>query len=68
MLTGSGPLVSQPLDFSEHREPPKDLGRGLHSSTFRVNLSAFCGIGGALRGCLGGVRGLPGAIKGVFCV
>jgi hypothetical protein len=23
------------------------LGRGLHSSTFRLNLSAFCGTGGA---------------------
>ena len=29
--------------------------RGLHSSTFQLNISAFCGIGGALRGCLGGV-------------
>jgi TPR repeat protein len=28
-----------------------DLGRGLHSSTFRLNISAFCGIGGALRDC-----------------
>ena len=28
-------------------------GRGLHSSTFQLNLSAFCGIGGAFRGCLG---------------
>ena len=27
------------------------LGRGLHSSTFRLNVSAFCGIGGAFRGC-----------------
>ena len=25
-------------------------GRGLHSSTFQLNLSAFHGIGGALRG------------------
>ena len=24
-------------------------GRGLHSSTFRLNVSAFCGIGGAFR-------------------
>jgi len=30
-------------------------GRGLHSSTFRLNVSAFCGIGGAFRGCVGGV-------------
>jgi hypothetical protein len=29
-------------------------GRGLHSSTFRLNVSAFCGMGGAFRGCLGG--------------
>jgi hypothetical protein len=28
-------------------------GRGLHSSTFRLNLSATCGTGGAFRGCLG---------------
>ena len=28
-------------------------GRGLHSSTFRLNLGAFSGIGGACRGCLG---------------
>jgi len=28
------------------------VARGLHSSTFQLNLSAFCGIGGAFRGCL----------------
>ena len=33
----------------------KFLGRGLHSSTFRLNVSTLCGIGGAFRGCLGGV-------------
>ena len=33
-------------------------GRCLHSSSFRLNVSAFDGIGGALfRGCLGGVKG-----------
>ena len=26
------------------------FGRGLHSSTFRLNVSAFRGIGGAFRG------------------
>ena len=30
--------------------------RGSHSSTFRLNLSAFCGIGGTFRGCLGVCR------------
>ena len=29
------------------------LGRGLHSSTFWLNLSAFCGIGVACGGCVG---------------
>jgi len=38
--------------------------RGLHSSTFRLNVSAFCGIGGAFRGCLGGVEGVLGGIRG----
>jgi hypothetical protein len=38
------------LEFDE--EPWSDLtpaGRGLHSSTFGLNLSAFCGIGVHLR-------------------
>ena len=39
-------------------------GRGLHSPTFQLNLSALCGIGGASRGCLGGVREVSGGIKG----
>jgi len=33
-------------------------GRGLHSSTSQLNVSAFCGIGGAFRGCLSGVEGV----------
>ena len=32
-------------------------GRALHSFTFRLIASAFCGIGGAFRGC-----------EGVLCV
>jgi len=32
-----------------------DVGRGLHSSTLQLNLSAFCVTGGAFRGCFGGV-------------
>ena len=28
--------------------------RGLHSSSFRLNFSAFCGMGGAFRVCLRG--------------
>ena len=39
-------------------------GRGLPSSTFRLNVGAFCGIGGACRGCLGGVMGMLWGIRG----
>ena len=38
-----------------HTSKVVHLGRGLHSSTFLLNLSAFYGIGGARRGRLGGV-------------
>jgi len=48
--------------------------RGLHSSTFRLNLSAFCGIGlhlvvvqGVFRRCQGVLRNVRG-VRGVFCV
>jgi len=34
----------------------RPLGRGLHSSTFQLDVSAFCGIGGAIRGCSEGVQ------------
>jgi len=32
-------------------------GRGLHSFTSQLNLSAFYGIGGARRGCVARVKG-----------
>ena len=41
-------------------------GRGLDSSTFRLNVSAFYGIGGALRGCSEGVMGREGVLKVYF--
>jgi len=50
-------------------------GRGLHSSTFRLNVSAFYGIGGALRDSLGVVLrafrrcwGVFRGVKGAFRV
>jgi len=43
---------------------PLPAARGLHSSSFRLKLSAFCGIGGALRGCLGGAWKVLGNIWG----
>jgi hypothetical protein len=43
--------------------------RGLHSSTFRLNVSAFCGIGGASRGYVGGVYEVLGGVEGCLgCV
>ena len=39
-------------------------GRGLHSSTFRLNVSAFCGIRGACWGCLGGDQDVSGGMRG----
>ena len=37
------------------RQANGPLARGLRTSTFRLNASAFCEIGGAFRGCSGGV-------------
>jgi hypothetical protein len=42
-------------------------GSGLHSSTFQLNLSAFCGIRGARRGCVARVKGCLGCV-GCFLV
>jgi hypothetical protein len=37
-------------------------GRGLHSSTFLLNLSALYGIGGARRGYVARVKGVLGGV------
>ena len=42
------------------------LGRGLHSSTSRLSVSAFCGLGGEFRGSLGGVQKVSGMFGGVL--
>ena len=43
-------------------------GRGLHSSTFRLNWSAFYGIGGARRGREARVKGVFSACRVFLCV
>ena len=43
------------LDRGRGRAKATLPGRGLHSFTFRLNVSAFCGIGGVSMGCLGAV-------------
>jgi hypothetical protein len=75
---GSVTAASHPM----MRSNSMPRARGSHSFTSQLNVSAFCGIGGALRDCLGvlmrvfmscqGVlwdvgRCLRG-VKGVFCV
>jgi hypothetical protein len=39
-------------------------GRGLHWFTIRLNASAFCVLGGEFSGCTGGVKEVPGSIRG----
>jgi len=41
-----------------------EVGRGLHSSTSQLNLSAFYGRGDALRGCVGGAQEVSRDIRG----
>jgi len=70
--------VVLPTDGTAELVAWKVGSRGLHSSTFQLNINAFCGIGGALRVCLGvilrvfrrcwGVLGGVGGLKGVFRV
>ena len=43
---------------------PFPSSRDLHSSTFRLNVSAFCGKGAAIRGGLEAVYGVVGGISG----
>jgi hypothetical protein len=46
-----------------HRHVVQFLGRGLHSSTFRLNVSAFYRVGVALRVSLGGMLEVLEVIK-----
>jgi len=54
-------LLALPPPAAGPRLPPSLLplllppSRGLHSSTFWLNVSALFGIGGAIWSCLGGV-------------
>ena len=67
-LVRSAPFVwrdNTPGSFSAGRAVRRVYtGRGLHSSTFRLNVSSLCGIRGAFRGCLGGVYGVLWGIRG----
>ena len=51
-----------PTEYTAHVDERATMGRGLHSSTFRVNLSALYAIGGARRGCVARVKGVFGGV------
>ena len=56
----------KPLPLTGEQRP---RGRALHSFAFRLNVSAFCGIGGAIRGYQGIVQGVLGVtMKCVGCI
>ena len=48
-----------------HQDTRGGGGRGLHTSTSRLNVSAFCGIGGTFRGCLGVFNSCQGVLGDV---
>jgi hypothetical protein len=59
VLAGHAGLVLLRALPAEQREP---VLRGLHWSTFQLNLSALCGIGGARRDCVARVKGVLGGV------
>jgi hypothetical protein len=61
-------LRSFDLSLTEELRGRMAAGRGLHSFTVQLDLSASSGIGGACRGRLGVVQGMLGDVYGVFCV
>jgi hypothetical protein len=50
-------------EFGDAEQVDVVVGRGLHSFTFPLDLSAVCRIGGACRCCLGAVRGYQGVSR-----
>ena len=58
---GAGPLSSTQMmrdSLPVISAQGRTTGRGLHSSTFQLNLSALYGVGGAGRGCVARVEGV----------
>ena len=49
-------------------EPAMDYGRGSHSLTSKLNLSAFSGIGGVRRDCVARVKGVFRVCRVFLCV
>ena len=59
-------LTAVPVDQAVVGAPGhNNTGRGLHSSTFPLNLSALYGIGGSRRGRVARGKGVLWGVKGV---
>ena len=56
--------VPGPAAAWKYEDDEVPSGRGLHSSTFRLNVSASCGLGVATKGYQGVVQGVLWAIMG----
>ena len=63
--TGESSVSIDPAKFAALCAPTSLHSRGLHSFTSQLNLSAFCGIGGARRDCVARVKGVSGGVYGV---
>jgi len=65
LLATTGPFAADAQLAAPAQAPgAAPTGRALRSSTFRLNVSAFYGSGGALMGCLGGVQEVLAGIRG----
>ena len=60
MASAASSEVDASMTIAGARTSDADVGRGLHSFPFRLNVSGFCGTRGASSGCLGGVLGWSG--------
>jgi hypothetical protein len=68
LVKSSGTPMLEGLFLSNICACEQAMGRGLHSSTFWLNVRALSGIGAVFRGCVGGVYAVSGGVCGVFCV
>ena len=55
------------MAYARTKSRSMPITRGLHSSTFQLNIRAFCGIGVAVKRCVGGVQaGVKAGVKGLL--
>jgi hypothetical protein len=60
--SAAAPMPGAPLRAVGDLDDDEDAGRGIHSSSSQLNLSASYGIGVARRGCVAHVKGVLGGV------